>query len=132
MSVTGFFIGFGCHMKYKDLGKILEIKSSPKDGVYDYDYVCKIEEKLKKNPIEMSDDELYLQIVTYPHTYHLHKNYEVAIGVFHDVEEYCDGDDELEKLRNVLNTELYDHNFCKKFGKRMRFMIIPNGCNCCT
>ena len=130
MSVIGFFIGFGCHMKYEDLGKILGIKELPKDNIYDSINI--ISEKLEKNPIEMSDNGLCLQIVTYPHTYHLHKKGEVAIGIFHEIEEYYNNDEELENLKQVLNSELYSANFKTLFGKNLKFMIIPNGCNCCT
>lgn len=99
------------------------------DGDYDYDCIYYLEKFLRESPIQVSDNDLVLEIITYPHTHRDGNN--VAVGVFHEITDGCNSLYDEREHKKIMNSNLDTDLFKNLFGKNPRYMIIPNGCNCC-
>ena len=99
------------------------------DGDYNYDYVYYLEQFLKASPIQVSKDGLVLELIIYPHTHRDETN--VAIGVFYEITDGYNSQYDLREHKKIINSNLDEDLFKNLFDKNPRYMIIPNGCNCC-
>lgn len=117
--------------RINELRTILEgqVGFHDQDTEYDYDYIYDLENFLKENPIEMSDDGLILQIIAYPHTHY--DGTKVAVGVFYEISDNFNSLCNLSEHKKVLNGNFDTTLFQKLFGKNPHYMVIANGCNCC-
>ena len=140
MTITGLFVGFGISINYKILSEILKkvfpenITDDEDSNEYsDEDWNEKVrimESRLMRYPIQMGMS-VPLCIIMYPHTYESYKKEEVAVGFF----EYLDGSSGNKETEFVLRNLLNQSNppaFKKMLGENPKFMVIHDGCGCCS